>query len=240
MDEDPVEILVGLAERGEIDPWNIDIVEVTDRFLAELERRRELDLRISGRTLFYAATLLRIKSECLGEEDGTEHEPEYPESDGEGIDGGFEAGAFIDPVDWLEHEIRRRLDRRSMRQAPVTLYELIQLLKTAEKTERKRVRRTQERPVIIVDDVISIAHREDYRETASRLMKVLLTMESEGNVRISLNELTRRIGWSLVDVYLSILFLALDGRVDLCQEEFFSELYIVPELTSTVATKARL
>jgi len=30
--EDPVEILVGLAERGEIDPWNIDIIEVTDRF----------------------------------------------------------------------------------------------------------------------------------------------------------------------------------------------------------------
>ena len=38
--EDPVEILVGLAERGEIDPWNIDIIEVTDRFLSELERCR--------------------------------------------------------------------------------------------------------------------------------------------------------------------------------------------------------
>src|SRR5271157_2863467 len=57
--EDPVEILVGLAERGEIDPWNIDIIEVTDRFLSELERCRQLNLRISGRTLFYAATLLR-------------------------------------------------------------------------------------------------------------------------------------------------------------------------------------
>ncbi len=34
--EDPVEILVGLAERGEIDPWNINIIEVTDRFLSEL------------------------------------------------------------------------------------------------------------------------------------------------------------------------------------------------------------
>ena len=65
MAEEPVEILVQMAERGEIDPWNIDIVEVTDRFLSELERRKELDLRISGRTLFYAATLLRMKSEHL-------------------------------------------------------------------------------------------------------------------------------------------------------------------------------
>ena len=39
--EDPVEILVGLAERGEIDPWNINIIEVTDRFLSELERCRQ-------------------------------------------------------------------------------------------------------------------------------------------------------------------------------------------------------
>jgi len=55
----------GLAERGEIDPWNINIIEVTDRFLNELERRRELNLKLSGRTLFYAATLLRMKSEQL-------------------------------------------------------------------------------------------------------------------------------------------------------------------------------
>ncbi|MDD1693555.1 MAG: segregation/condensation protein A, partial [Methanoregula sp.] len=48
--EDPVEILVGLAERGEIDPWNINIIEVTDRFLSELEKRRELNLQLSGRT----------------------------------------------------------------------------------------------------------------------------------------------------------------------------------------------
>ena len=52
MDEAPVEILVGMAERGEVDPWNIDIVDVTDRFLNELDRRKELDLRVSGRTLF--------------------------------------------------------------------------------------------------------------------------------------------------------------------------------------------
>src|SRR5512137_3170989 len=77
MVEDPVEILVGLAERGEIDPWNIDIIEVTDRFLNELERRRELNLQLSGRTLFYAATLLRMKSEHL-------NVPEEAGDDGDG------------------------------------------------------------------------------------------------------------------------------------------------------------
>jgi len=63
MHEEPVEILVGMAESGEIDPWNIDIVEVTDRFFSELERLQQLDLRICGRTLFFAANLIRRKSE---------------------------------------------------------------------------------------------------------------------------------------------------------------------------------
>ena len=29
---EPIEILVELASKGEIDPWNIDIIEVTDKF----------------------------------------------------------------------------------------------------------------------------------------------------------------------------------------------------------------
>jgi condensin subunit ScpA len=65
MIDDPVEILVKMAERGEIDPWNIDITEVTDRFFVEMEKQEMLDLRLSARTLLYAATLLRIKSDYL-------------------------------------------------------------------------------------------------------------------------------------------------------------------------------
>ncbi|HOW04292.1 segregation/condensation protein A, partial [Methanospirillum hungatei] len=58
MIDDPVEILVKMAERGEIDPWNVDITEVTDRFFVEMEKQEMLDLRLSARTLLYAATLL--------------------------------------------------------------------------------------------------------------------------------------------------------------------------------------
>ncbi len=66
--KDPVKVLVEMARRGEINPWNIDVVEVADRFLAELERAKRLDLRISGRVLLYAAILVRMKAEILAEE----------------------------------------------------------------------------------------------------------------------------------------------------------------------------
>ena len=68
---EPVELLVQLAEDGEIEPWDIDIVSVTDAFLAKLD---SADLRTSGRALFYASVLLRMKSdELLAEE-----EPDTP------------------------------------------------------------------------------------------------------------------------------------------------------------------
>ena len=63
---EPVEVLVQLAEDGEIDPWDVDIVQATDAFLAALD---ETDLRTSGRALFYAAVLLRMKSDALPEPD---------------------------------------------------------------------------------------------------------------------------------------------------------------------------
>jgi segregation and condensation protein A len=47
-DVEPVEVLVQLAEEGEIDPWDVDLVAATDAFLDRLE---ETDLRTSGRAL---------------------------------------------------------------------------------------------------------------------------------------------------------------------------------------------
>ena len=119
MHEEPVEILVTLAEQGEIDPWNIDIVEVTDRFLSELERLKTLDLRVSGRTLFYAATLLRMKSEYLDEveEDSDEFFQEEIDElyDGFGLDEEFDVDDINEPIERLEREIQRRIGRNIIR-----------------------------------------------------------------------------------------------------------------------------
>jgi len=234
--EDPVEILVGLAERGEIDPWNIDIIEVTDRFLSELEHRRELNLQISGRTLFYASTLLRMKSELLDVKEDEEEAADGGEDDlfGEGYgEGGADDIGFsgrLGPIERLEHEIQRRLDRKSMRKSPTTLFELITELKNIEKEERRR-RRMAAGPVdlsdslIDADDVVSIAHDEGFQETAmERLAEYLAGLELDQEMTLA--ELCERMEWRVPDVYIPLLFLALDGRCLLRQEEFFGDIWV--------------
>jgi len=234
MAEEPVEILVQMAERGEIDPWNIDIVEVTDRFLSELERRKELDLRISGRTLFYAAILLRMKSDHLEQlaqeiDISFDNDEAADETDDFDFDIDGEMSGRLGPVDRLEREIKRRLDRKQFRRHPITLYELITELKNAEKEERRRQRLSSYGPdeYFDADDVVSIAHEEGYQQAAERVLSCCMEA-CTGNERIALTEITQKLGWSIPEVYIPLLFLMFEGDILMEQEEFLGDLFIVP------------
>ena len=125
---EPVDVLVEMAREGEIDPWDVDIVEVTDKFL---ERLDDGDLVRSGRALLYASILLRMKSDYVVEEDEDENEePEMEWRDGRPPD-----DAFDDGIDALEAEFERRLERRSVRDKtrPETLDELVRELRERER-----------------------------------------------------------------------------------------------------------
>jgi segregation and condensation protein A len=233
MVEDPVEILVGLAERGEIDPWNINIIEVTDRFLSELERCRQLNLQVSGRTLFYAATLLRMKSEHLElasttEESGGEDDDEFfGENFDVALENEIDYQGRLGPIERLEQEIQRRLDRKNMRKSPVTLFELIIELKNLEKEERRRRRisETGDDLLIYAEDVVGIAHDEGYQESAMTVLEECLdciSIEEE----MTLAQICQKLGWGMPEVYIPLLFLAHEGRCSLRQEEFFGDVYV--------------
>lgn len=233
MVEDPVEILVGLAERGEIDPWNINIIEVTDRFLSELERCRQLNLQVSGRTLFYAATLLRMKSEHLElssdseESGGDDDDGFYGENFDVALDNEIDYQGRLGPIERLEQEIQRRLDRKNMRKSPVTLFELIIELKNLEKEERRRRRisETGDDLLIYAEDVVGIAHDEGYQESAMTVLEGCLdciSIEDE----MTLAQICENLGWGMPEVYIPLLFLAHEGRCSLRQEEFFGDVYV--------------
>jgi segregation and condensation protein A len=228
-----VEILVGLADRGEIDPWNINIIEVTDRFLSELERCRQLNLQVSGRTLFYAATLLRMKSEHLEllsdpTEEGLDEDDElFGEDYDLALDSETDYHGRLGPIELLEHEIQRRLDRKNLRKSPVTLFELIVELKNIEKEERRRRRLTDtgDDLLIYAEDVVGIAHDEGYQESAMTVLEECLdciALEEE----MTLVQLCQKLEWGIPEVYIPLLFLALEGRCSLRQEEFFGDVFV--------------
>jgi len=213
--EDPIEILVDLATKGEIDPWNVDIVAVTDKFLKRLEGARRLDLRNSGRTLFYAAVLLRMKADALSvwEESA---EPDITEPD------------FIVP---FEQVVIPRLRRTSSRR--VTLQELINSLREAESIAMKKGERLRKEIKIIPEDILRIPHEEDSEVMIKRVAAALDVKFTSEDV-VPFSELLVYIGGgteaeksTAIMTFLSLLFIATrEKNILLEQEKLFGELYI--------------
>jgi len=211
--EEPIEILVNLARSGEIDPWNIDIVEITDKFLRQVEEMEKMDLRVSGRTLLYAAILLRMKSNALVEVE--EIRDEIMEDDQDN----FEVRDY--PVPSLP---LRRTSRR-----PVTLEELLSELKKAEAIEERRIdriRTRKEEHTATIKEVLSIAHEEDIENRVEK-MRNLLSELFDKQKYIQFSDLAGSLDRAgKVMAYLALLFLATKKEIWLEQEELFGELFI--------------
>jgi segregation and condensation protein A len=63
--EGPLDLLLYLIKKNEIDIYDIPIAEITEQYLEYLELMRMLDLNIAGEFLVIAATLIHIKSKML-------------------------------------------------------------------------------------------------------------------------------------------------------------------------------
>jgi len=61
----PMDLLLYLVRKHEIDLNDIPIAKLTEQYMAHLERLREMDFELAGEFLVMAATLLEIKSQML-------------------------------------------------------------------------------------------------------------------------------------------------------------------------------
>jgi len=245
---EPVELLVQLAKNGEIEPWDIDIVAVTDKFLEALD---EADLRTSGRALFYASVLLRMKSDVMLDDGDDE-----PDEEEEGERPPWEAPAeadgrpAYDPVDALESEMDRRLERKHARGNPETLDELVRDLREAERGSwwkesreydtsdspqgfRRGVQeldyrsgdefRMDDEPT--AEDALGNAHEEDIEATIEDVRAVLDEQYGGGRTEVLYEEVADA-GESRVQTFLALLFLAHRGVVTLEQDDLFGDLWV--------------
>jgi segregation and condensation protein A len=186
-----IRLLQDAAERGDLDPWDVDVIAVVDGFLDQLHQRitvprlaaavggsYEQDLAETSEAFLAASVLVSLKAELL-EASTLPPEPLLEDAfDAEGdLDG---EGWGSDPALALPRRPERHLWRRPVAppplQRPVTLGELIQQLEDiAERLEqegrqglkRQRPRRFSERAAM--EQVANLAHREKLPETTAAL-----------------------------------------------------------------------
>jgi segregation and condensation protein A len=178
-----IAFLIDLAEQGEIDPWDVKVIDVIDRFLKTLKTEPvalpesgrspyEASLSESGKAFLYASMLVLLKADTLVRAEMDEAQA------------ALEAEAFLEDADELvemplPRNLERHLHRRAIAPPPerrqVTLNELIEQLETiaaviSEQPPRTRARRARPVPKRhAVRAITQLAHQENLSEIADAL-----------------------------------------------------------------------
>lgn len=247
---DGIGILVDMAKQGKIDPWNIDILDVTEKYLQRMIELKSLNLRVASRTLLFASILCRLQSNVLAglsledfqdeEQDNTIYDDdgfivEYPEDQ-----------EFIPTsnVVSFDEALQRRTSIRLNRNRVVTLKDLIKQLEFYEKLEKrasmKSAHERAKRHVrnysrLTPEEIVSMAH-EEYIEEAVLKLKDNLEQIFAREEKIELKELTM-LGMDKISAYIALLFLCRDTDYELEQKEFYSDLYVVKGENKDAATE---
>jgi len=79
--EGPLDLLLHLIKKEEIDIWNIPIAHITEQYLQYLEIMKDLNINVAGEWLMMAATLIFIKSRMLLPPDPSENTGDEIEDD---------------------------------------------------------------------------------------------------------------------------------------------------------------
>ncbi len=179
--EGPLDLLLHLIKRDEIDIYDIPIAHITSQYLAYIELMRSLDLDLAGEFLVVAATLMRIKAKMLlplpplGEEED-EGDPRE-----ELVQRLLEYRQFKEAANTLKlrEEERRQLHVRGMIPsedeagprplAPATLFDLLDALNRvlARAPVEQPLYEVQGEPFDIDDKIALILHALEDRRSVS-------------------------------------------------------------------------
>ncbi|MBU7584399.1 MAG: segregation/condensation protein A [Nostoc sp. TH1S01] len=248
-----ITLLIDQAERGEIDPWDVKVIEVIDRYLEFMapeatKKGYEADLSQSGQAFLSASMLVLFKANTLMQWSTAEDVPEILE-DGDMTD--MDNGLLHQRRLPLELHLRRRPSAMPPPKRRVTLQELIEQLqlmanqlKLVQKAD-KPIRVKRQPSVRTMRQALELAHQENLTEVAKELEEVLRCAAQElfqEQNYVTLEQLVQL--WSqnkqphqnnshhesehshLVGVFWALLLLSAQSKVELFQAEFYQEIQI--------------
>jgi len=127
------QIIYDLISSEQLDPWNIDLIKLTQRYVEKIKELEEASFFISSKVLLAAAILLRIKSELLIDR--------YIKSLDE-ILFGKEEKKEKPPIEINLDDVAELFPKTPLpRQRKVTLPELMSALNKAMTTEHRRIKK---------------------------------------------------------------------------------------------------
>jgi len=222
--EGPLDLLLDLIRKQEIDIYDIPIARITSQYLDYMRALEELDINLGGDFILMAATLIHIKSKMLlppDPEEIREGEPGDPREElvrqllehekYKNAAEMLQQKGMIEGASYSRAELEKWIDESGEPEISVTLYDLVMTFRAV--VERAKLRT----PLEIVHDEMTIgqmiAHLRMLFEDSTK--PILLTQIFESYT-------TRR---ALVVTFLALLELVRLHAIHLSQKATFGPIY---------------
>ncbi len=215
-------IIYELVNSAQMDPWDVNITLLTQKYIERLNQLRELDLKVSGKVLLAASILLRLKSNKLVSDDleafdrllaGSEiNEGEfYDELENELARG--ELSAMHEHVELLP-----RLPQPRKRK--ISVYELVRALEKALEVKKRRLWNT-----IIPGQVHMPDRKWDIGDAIKNVYAKILSFV--GNAEIFFSKLLSvQTKEEKIRTFIPLLHLCNQRKIELAQDVPFGDIKI--------------
>lgn len=220
--EGPLDLLLDLIRRQQINIYDIPIAKITEQYLGYLRMMEELDINVAGEFLLMAATLIYLKSRMLLPKDPLlpDGEPEDPRL--ELVEKLLEHEKFknaaqmlhqkelVEGSTWTRPGIRDLLSGDGEEEIQVTLFDLIS-------TFQKILERAKARQLLEIE-------RDEM--TVGQVMEKLRSFFERSRGTVSLSEVfgSYRSKRSLIVAFLAILEMVHLQAIKLFQKQTFGEI----------------
>jgi segregation and condensation protein A len=214
-------LLLELVKSEQMDPWDIDISELSHKYIAMVKKLQQADLRISGKVLLAAAMLLRIKATRLLEDDVSQFDALLK---------GEEETLSLDEESHLPPGVNRELYKRlkllpkapQPRKRKVSIYDLIEALQKALETKKRRIAR-----IPIVDIEIPEKKFDISKTMEDLLSRIIAHCKEKG--KLTFSDIAPKEADKKAKVYsfIPLIFLSNTGNIELQQQEHFGEIDIL-------------
>jgi segregation and condensation protein A len=223
--EGPLDLLLDLIRKQDIDIYDIPIAKITAQYLAYVEKIRELDVNVAAEFIYMAAVLIHIKSKMLLPRDplATAEEQEDPRS--ELVNRLLEHEKFKSAAQMLlqkqqiEDAVLTNPSLKEFVDAEGTEPELAADVIDLVKTFQQVLERVRTRPILNVDEeTVTVGQMIDYlrrrlslEDRPIRLKQLLMRVESRQ---------------ALVCMFLALLELVRLQAIQVRQEKLFGEIAV--------------
>lgn len=216
-------VIYELARDGKINPWDIDVSVLAHEYLGTIKKLKEMNFRLSGKVILAGAILLKLKAERLGTDQLLAlMNPEKYAPDDRDTDDSFD-------LEREKHFTKAGLNLRipGVRKRKVTVFELVEALKTALDVDAKRQARLaawktdaiRPLPEIKKVDIFAKIHAvfDKLRDFVKKFNKMTVTFDE-----ILPSKEKKDVIWT----FLPLLHLANQDKIALRQDEPFGKIYV--------------